>query len=57
MRPAFLQFWCSVTHCKSAHKKGIPLLFVFLVCLSMFVMSHFLLKIAGLEDIYPMLIG
>ena len=30
--------------------KRIPLLFVFLICLSMFVISHFLLKIADLED-------
>ena len=28
-----------------------PLLFMFLVCLSMFVMIHFLLNIADLEDI------
>ena len=48
MSPAFLQFWCNIIHCKSAYKKRIP--FVFLVCLSMFDMSHFFLKYANLED-------
>ena len=51
MSPAFLQFWCNIIHCKSAYKKRIPLLFVFLVCLSMFDMSHFFLKKANLKDI------
>ena len=32
-------------------KKRFLLLFVLLVCLSMFVMGHFLLKIADVEDI------
>ena len=50
MSPEFLQFWCNITHCKSAYKKRILLLFVFLVCLSMFDMSHFF-KYANIEDI------
>ena len=51
MCPAFLQFWCNVIHCKSAYENGFHcMLSVFLVCLSIFVMSHFLLKIADLED-------
>ena len=49
MYPEFLQFWCNVIHCKSAYKK--TELLVFLVYLSMFVMSHFHLKIANLKDI------
>ena len=36
--------------------KRIPLLFVFLVYLSMFIMSHFLYKIAYLEDIWSELV-
>ena len=52
MCPEFLQFWCNVIHCKSAFKKQIPLSFVFLVCLNMFALSHFLSKIADLEDIF-----
>ena len=44
--------WCNVIHCKSGYKKLIPLFSVFLACLSMFVMSHFLgKKIADLKDI------
>ena len=50
MGSAFLQFWCNIIHCKYAYKNGLPLLFMFLVCLSMFDMSHFY-KNANLEDI------
>ena len=50
MCPAFLQFCYNVIHRKSVYKNGFRCC-VFFVCLSMFVMSYFLLKISDLKDI------
>ena len=59
LRILCVQHFCSsdamLFNCKPAYKNGIHCylfsLFVFFVCLSMFVISHFLLTIADLEDI------